>query len=221
MKVIFAILFCIASLTLFSQTVEVFGGASTNQFFGKNDDSYSYFTADYHSGTGYTAGIGLDSIYINRFRLRFSLQFDQYNGRFNAESNSGKAFYQKANGEIEKSVVSLAFFPFNFIIKKKVDLNFGAEVSCFLDETVSATGFYEFLLDEGPVNYDLAHYYDRYSSQVCYGLKGRIAYRLTLFDKIYLIPQYSYYYGLSSEFAYFPEATRSIRHYFCLGIKSK
>ncbi|MEA3448769.1 MAG: hypothetical protein U9Q98_10055 [Bacteroidota bacterium] len=29
----------------------------------------------------------------------------------------------------------------------------------------------------------------------------------------------SVYYGISSEFAEFPEATKSIRHYFCIGLQ--
>lgn len=220
MRVLFILLICISSLTLYSQSIEVFGGANRNIFYGQKHKNYSYFTANYQTGDGFTAGIGIDSLHINRFRMRFALQFDQYNGSFNAESNSGKAVYQRAMGEIVKSVVSLGFFPLNFTIKKKLDLNFGAEVSSLLNENISGTGFYESLVEGEPVTYDLSYYYDRYSSRANYGLKGRIAYQLAL-SRILLIPQYSFYYGLSSEFKEFPQATKSMRHSFCIGIKRK
>lgn len=220
MRVLIILLICISSLTVYSQSIEVFGGANRNMFYGKKDANYSYFTADYHPGNGFTAGIGLDSIHIKRFRVRFTLEYDQYNGRFNAESNSGKAIYQKTIGEIDKSVISLGFFPLNYTSRYNVDLNFGAEVSGLLNESVSGTRFYSSMLHEGLVTNNLADYYDRYSSPVNYGLKGRIAYQLAL-SGIVLIPQYSFYYGLSGELKEFPEATRSMRHYFCLGVKRK
>lgn len=219
MRVLIILLICISSLTLYSQSIEVYGGVNRNLFYGQKDKNYSYFTADYQAGNGFTGGIGIDSLFINRFRIRFTLQFDRYNGSFEAESNSGKAFYHRAAGEVEKSIVSLGFFPLNFTIKKKIDLNFGAEASAFLSESVTGTGFFEYLL-EAPVSYDLATHYDKFSTRACYGLKGRIAYPLA-FSKVILIPQYSFYYGLSSEFKEFPQATKSMRHSICLGIKMK
>lgn len=220
MRIWIILLVCLGSLTVYSQSFEVFGGANRNMFYGTKDANFDYFTADYHPGTGYTAGIGLDSIHINRFRMRFTLAFDQYNGRFNAEGNPGKVIYERATGEMNKSVVSLGFFPLNFTSMYKLDLNLGAEVSGLLNESVSGTRFYDSEFMGGPVTNDLADYYERYSSRVNYGLKGRLAYQLA-FSALVLIPQYSFYYGLSGEFKEFPEATKAMRHYFCLGIKWK
>lgn len=219
MKVLILLLFFISSLTLYSQSIEVYGGANRNLFYGQEEKNYSYFTAHYQAGNGFTAGIGIDSLFINRFRMRFTLQFDRYNGSFEAESNAGKAIYHSASGEIGKSVVSLGFFPLNFTIKKMVDLNLGAEASALLSESVSGTGFFDYLLG-APVSYDLADHYDRYSTRASYGLKGRMAFPLAL-SKVILIAQYSFYYGLSGEFNAFPETTRSMRHSIGLGIKMK
>lgn len=219
MKVLIILLFCISSLTLYSQSIEIYGGVNRNMFYGQNHPEYSYFTADYKAGNGFTAGIGIDSLHINRLRMRFTLQFDQYNGSFDAESNSGKAIYHRAAGEVNKSVVSLGFFPLNFTVKKKVDLNFGAEASALLSESVSGAGFYDYSLGES-LSYDLAEHYNRYSTRAYYGLKGRIAYPLA-FSKVILIPQYSFYYGLSNEFEAFPKAIKSMHHSICLGIKMK
>lgn len=219
MKVLIILLFCISSLTLYSQSIEVYGGANRNLFYGQKDKNYSYFTADYQAGNGFTAGIGIDSLHINRFRMRVTIQFDRYNGSFEAEGNAGKAIYHRAAGEIEKSVVSIGFFPLNFTIKKMLDLNLGAEASALLSESVSGTGFYDYLLGAS-MSYDLAEHYDRYSTRACYGLKGRIAFPLAL-SKVILIPQYSFYYGLSNEFEAFPKAIKSMRHSVGLGIKMK
>lgn len=219
MNVLIILLFCINSLTLYSQSIEVYGGANRNLFYGQKDKNYSYFTADYQAGNDFTAGIGIDSLHINRFRMRVTIQFDRYNGSFEAEGNAGKAIYHRAAGEVDKSIVSLGFFPLNFTIKKKIDLNLGAEASALLSESVSGSGFYDYLLGAS-VSYDLADHYDRYSSRANYGLKGRMAFPMA-FSKVILIPQYSFYYGLTSEFEAFPETIKSMRHSIGFGIKMK
>lgn len=182
-KLLLFLFTCISSMTLYSQPVEIFGGANKNVFYGKNDDSYSYFSADYHSGNGFTAGFALDSIRILRLKMRLSVQFDKYNGKFIAENNSGKAVYEKTIGEIDKSTVALGVFPLNIRIKKKVDLNIGAEVAGLIGENVSGTNHYAHIM-YGDELKDLNALYDRFSSRVCYGLKGRIAYQLALSKKV-------------------------------------
>ena len=68
-------------------------------------------------------------------------------------------------------------------------------------------------------SYNLDDKYNKYSSLTYFGLQGRIAYDFNLSKSIVISPQYLYYFGISDEFIEFPKETKSIRHYFCVGIK--
>lgn len=122
------------------------------------------------------------------------------------------------NAEIHKSVLSLGIFPFNFKILKRIDFNLGVEVSGLLNETYKGTsGGWQ--MGQPSSNDELNEKYDRISSRMYIGLRGRLAYDIKIAEGWAISPQYSYYLGLSKEFIGFPEVTRSMRHYFCIGIQ--
>lgn len=68
---------------------------------------------------------------------------------------------------------------------------------------------------------DLGESFERYSSNLYFGLRGRIAYAFNVTDKLAITPQYSYYLGLLNEFVEFPQQTRSMRQNFSLGVQMK
>ncbi|HYX09502.1 MAG TPA: hypothetical protein VE912_22420, partial [Bacteroidales bacterium] len=63
--------------------------------------------------------------------------------------------------------------------------------------------------------------YKKFSSSTYFGFQGRIAYDFKFSESFWISPQYLYYFGLSNEFVDFPENTKSMRHYICIGIKKK
>lgn len=224
MKVLIFLLICLSSLSLYSQSIEVFGGANRNLFYGANDGAH--FNSTYHPGNGFSAGVGIDSVKLDWLTLRFTVQFDRYSGEFSvSDGGQGGGFSTTAN--IEKSVVSLGAFPLNFSLGKRLNINLGAEVSRLVDESFSGTvDSWRMVLDPpgSPVeseSQDMNALYDRFSSRTCFGLKARLAYDIALTKRLCLVPQYAYYLGLSKEFKEFPEVTKSMRHHLCLGIKWK
>lgn len=224
MRIIIVFLICINSLALHSQPIDIYGGTNRNLYFGVNNSGH--FNASYQTGNGFSAGIGIDSIKVDWLMMRFSLQFDRYNGNFTA-SDGGLGGGYSTTAMIEKSVISLGAFPLNFNIKKRLDLNFGFEISRLIGESFSGT-YYSWMMESTPSGMhavgkseDLNTRYDSFNSRGNIGLKGRIAYDIVLTKRLCLVPQYSYYFGLSKEFTRFPEVTKSMRHYFCLGIKRK
>jgi len=70
-------------------------------------------------------------------------------------------------------------------------------------------------------SYDLNEKYDRNSAIYYFGLKGIIAYDFNISGTFVISPQHSFYLGLSKEFDRFPDVTKSMRHYFCIGLKKK
>lgn len=218
MKRIFIALFLLISIPAFSQNLEVIGGLNKNHFFDFQQNE-GHFSSSYYSNYGYTLRIGVDDIKVDWLTLRFTLSYDKYGGELKA-SDGGMGGGYTTNAKIDKSVISLGVFPVNFKIIDRIDLNFGFEIAGLINENYSGTSS-GWIMGNPDWSYDLNEKYDRYSSKIYFGLSGRIAYDFNISDKLSISPQYSYYLGLSNEFDEFPEATKSMRHYFCIGLQRK
>lgn len=218
MKRIFIALILLISIPAFSQNLEVIGGLNKNHFFDFQQNE-GHFSSSYYSNYGYTLRIGVDDIKVDWLTLRFTLSYDKYGGELKA-SDGGMGGGYTTNAKIDKSVISLGVFPVNFKIIDRIDLNFGFEIAGLINENYSGTSS-GWNMGNPDWSYDLNEKYDRYSSKIYFGLRGRIAYDFNISDKLSISPQYSYYLGLSNEFDEFPEATKSMRHYFCIGLQRK
>ena len=218
MKTYFTILIMLIASNLFSQKIEIFGGLNKNIFHDYNKDE-GHFNSTYNSDNGYAVGIGLDSIKIDWMTLRFTLQFEKYKGKLDvSDGGLGGGYNTIAN--IDKSMISLGVFPVNFRLFKRLKINFGFVISRLIDESYNGitSGW---LLGQPSWNYNLKDKYSRYCSNTSFGFQGRIAYDFKLSNSIWISPQYLYYFGVTNEFVEFPEETKSMRHYFCIGLKKK
>jgi hypothetical protein len=218
MRQILTILIFLNSLNLFSQNLELVGGLNKNTFFDFQQDE-GHFVSSYNSDLGYAIRIGIEDIKVDWLTLRLTLSYDKYGGKLKA-SNGGLSYGYTTIAEIDKSIISLGIFPINFKIIDRIDLNLGFEMSGLINETFNGTSS-GWTMGEPGWSYDLNDKYDRYSAKTYFGLRGRIAYDFNLSDKLAISPQYSYYFGLSNEFDEFPEATKSMRHFFCVGLQRK
>ena len=218
MKKLIIGLILLNSLTVFSQNIELFGGLNKNSFFDYRQDE-GHFVSSYNSELGYSFGIGIDNIKLDRLALRFTLNYDNYGGKIEAiDGGLGSGF--RTIAEIDKSILSLGIFPVNFRFFDRIDLNFGFEISGLINEKYIGTTS-GWSMGQPGWSYDLNDKYDRFSSKIYFGLRGRIAYDFNLSDNLAISPQYSYYFGLSDEFVEFPEKTKSMRHYLSIGLQRK
>jgi len=218
MKKAIIVLIFFNSLTTLSQNVEMYGGVNKNRFFDYQNNN-GHYRSSYNADYGYAIGIGIENIKLDWLNLRFTLTYDKYSGELTA-SDGGNGGEYTTNAMIDKSVISLGVFPINFRLWGRIDLNFGFEFAGLLSENFEGTTS-GWILGEPDWSYDLEDKYDNYSSNTYFGLRGRIAYDFKLSDKLAISPQYSYYFGLSNEFDEFPEYTKSMRHYFCVGLQRK
>jgi len=218
MKRIFISLILISSLTGFSQNIEIIGGLNKNNFFDFKKE-LGHYISSYNSDYGYTIQVGIENIKVDGLKLRFTLGYDRYSGELTV-SDGGIGGGYTIDAKISKSVISLGVFPLNFKIIKHIDLNFGLELSGLIKENLSGT-ISGWVLGQPNWGYDLNENYNRLSSMAYFGLRGRIAYDFNISDKLAISPQYSYYLGLSDEFHEYAKATKSMRHYFCIGIQRK
>jgi hypothetical protein len=207
------------SLNLFSQNLEIIGGLNKNSFFDFQLNE-EYYSSSYNSEYGYAIRIGIENIKVDWLTLRFTLSYDKYGGELEATGGSGLGGGYTTNATIDKSVISLGIFPLNFRIIDRIDLNFGFEFAGLINENFSGTSSGWSMVNPS-WSYDLNDKYDRFSAKTYFGFRGRIAYDFNISDKWTISPQYSYYFGLTNEFDEFPEATKSMRHYFCIGLQRK
>lgn len=162
--------------------------------------------------------MGIEDVHINWMKLRFTLSLERYGGKIEAEHRSPGGG-GTTTATIDKSMFSIGVFPLNFNLLNRIDLNFGIELAGLIEESNCGTTSWW----SGPAqwNYDLTERYPRYSSRMTFGLRGRVAYNFEISEKLVLSPQYSFYYGLTPEFAEFPRQTKSMRNYFSIGVKRK
>lgn len=213
-KTLIALLF-LNSLILFSQNIELIGGGSYNSFFEFHKDEGHYITS-YQPEWGCMFKVAIDDIKFEEQGLRFTLGYVNYGGKINAY-NGGLGGGSRTLADVNKSVLSLGIYPFNFKILKRIDFNLGVEVSGLLHETFSGI-IYSWTMGES-TSIVLEERYEKYSTSFYIGLQARLAYDIKIVEGWAISPQYSYYLGLSKEFVKFPTAARSMRHYFCIGIQ--
>jgi hypothetical protein len=205
-------------MTVFGQKVELFGGQNKNTFFNFAQAS-GHFNSSYDSGSGFFVGIGVDSVKVDWMTMRFALQFEKYSGKLEA-SDGGLGGGNSTHASIDKSIITLGLFPLNFRILKKIDLNFGFEISRLIDESFNGT-ISGWLMGQPNWSENLQDKYSRFSSLTNFGIKSRISYDFLLTHSIFISPQFSFYYGLSREFDEFPTETKSRRYSFGLGLKKE
>ncbi|NEN24376.1 hypothetical protein G3O08_12760 [Cryomorpha ignava] len=218
MKPIFTIFLILFNLTLFSQNVELIGGMNKNKFFDYEKDE-GHFNSAYDSQYGYSFQIAIENIRIDTVKWRFTLGYEQYGGSINVRDGGlGGGVTSKA--EIDKSIISVGVFPLNFRIIDRIDINVGFEAGALISENIVGTSS-GWSIGTNGFSYDLNDKNKRYNAKAYFGLRGRIAYDLNKSDKVAISPQYSNYFGLTKEFDEFPEFTKSMRHFFGLGVQRK
>ena len=216
--VVLTILFLLVSTVIFAQKIELTGGLGKNYFFGPREET-AYFYSSYSSEWGYTAGIGIEDIKVERLTLRFTFSYSKYGGHLEY-SSSGLAGGSSTNVSIDKSIISFGFFPLNFRLKDRVDLNLGFEISKLFNETFEGRsgGWSRW---GGNWGGELQEQYSRISALSYFGLRARLAYDLLLTEDLAISPQYAYYLGLTNEFENILSGIHSMRHYFGIGIERK
>lgn len=219
------IFFCLmCHLTIFGQySVEAYGGLSLNSFHDYQKDQGHYQSSYGLNEIDYSFGIGVDK-FVNDWRsFFFTLQYDKYSGNFMA-SDGGLGGGYSTIGKINKSMIGLGLFPLSYRIFNCVNVNFGAELSMLVHEEFEgvASGWSINTVPYSPSNswsYNLQDKFDQFSNSRSLGLKFRISYNFKIKEQWFISPQYGFYFGLLNEFIKFPDSTKSMRHYFSIGIK--
>ncbi len=225
MKKLFSIIICILlSKAILAQRLELFGGLNTNDFHCSASGS-SQSLASSSIGTGYGFGVGTDFKLLDTILLGLVLKLDHYKGGFLVQ-DGGHGRYSSTDAKVTKTVFSIGAYPLNVMILKRIRLSAGMEVNFLIQEKITGerehNGFISVpsgwgwgsskeVIDE------------EYASQMkvtnCKGLITRISYDLKIANKLFIVPQYQFFYGLNNEFVNIEtNRIRALRHNFYLGI---
>jgi len=213
MKIIIFLALVFYSKTVDSQKVEFISGLNINKYYDLEENLRG---SNYTSEIGYNLGISLDWQEISW--LKAVLNFTNYSGNINI-SKGGRAGGTNLNGSIRKSIVSFDIYPIK--IRHKFEIDIGISSSILIRDNTEGRVRTFVLNSQGPpIDTDdtINERFPKINSNAVFGLIGKIAYRIQMFNNLEITPYYSYYIGMTKEFEEFIEETRSMRHTIGLGI---
>jgi len=219
MKVLSLLILIFFSKTVFSQSFEFFGGISKNKFYDIQDNR-PFDTGKYNSGINSYFGIGLHQIEIEDIEFGITISYEKFGGDLWATSG-GRGGGRTVTAKVDKSIVSIGIFPFSKKIYNQLQISIGLIYSALLRESFSGTDNSTVLLAPSLNTFEkLEVKYKNYGTNSVVGFKSTLSYDFKIFENVSLSPHYSFYIGLFEEFKDFPRATKSMRHFFGIGLKS-
>lgn len=214
MRRIITLLIIFNSTALCAQSYDISVGASYNSFFSldKNAANLSSYQSDFGYGLGFGLELKTNAVFSIFKKHRFSLQYEKYGGKVKIGTHAlgGNSIREVV---LDKSVISLGFYPLNLSIKK-FDLNVGLVLSALLNEKYSGRAYGNHI-NTGSWEKEINESDGRMSTETCLGVRVRLTYGLGLSKYIVLKPQYSYYIGLSNDIDL---STKSMRHFLALSV---
>lgn len=212
-------LIAVVALKTYSQKIELYTGALENHFYECIEETPHYYSS-YSNNWGYSLGFAIDSLKFEWHTLRISVQYDNYSGGIFARTG-GKGSSYTVDCQIDKHVISLSIYPVNIRkLVKKMQLSIGVTGSILIKGSFSGE-YNGWSITDGTFSGSLNEKYNSYSTSFTFGIQSLINYRFRVSNSFELVPQYSFYLGLSKELTNFPESTKSMRHYFLLGLRKR
>lgn len=178
-----------------------------------------HYNSSYQPGLGYSLGVGIDSIDWFWWNIPFNIKFERYGALLYASAGGLGGGYW-VDGRVDKSILTLGIYPFNFRIKPNFKLSIGTEMSYLLAEQ-SQGKYGSWIGGQTPQAGALKEKYPRYSRQTYLGLGANLSYDWPISPSLVLAPYYTYYFGLSNEFREFPNITKAMRHTFGVALRKR
>jgi hypothetical protein len=217
-QAVILLLLILSFLNSYGQLLEFFGGPNTNRFYDLQKNQ-GHFDAKYTPGLGYSIGLGIQDIKLDQLSIQCFFKFDHYTGDIDIRTG-GMAGSISLKAGISKDVIGFDIYPLNFVVRKNLRLSLGGEFNYLLQGKVA--GYRNSWMITGAGNYvNLDNDSIHLSKNSNWGLIGCISYDLEILKDWFIVPQYSFYLGVTEEFRDFEAMTKSYRHYLWVGIVRK
>ena len=199
--------------------VEVNGGVNSHRYYDFIRENEEY-RSTYDYGRGYNFSVGPRYKDILDYDARAILGIERVSGRFDITDNINP-ISEEAMGEISRTLITLEVDFLNLTFWKGLGINMGIQFNYLLREDTN--GRYSKLLDNSGENsyYSLKEESNPFSNKLNLGVITRLEYQIKLEDQLFLCPHYIYLYNILPVFDENFQNTRSMRHYFGLGLMKK
>lgn len=176
-----------------AQQFEIFGGINSNHLFDSNENS------TFQSGKGYTIGFSFDNPNMNGIASRLTVSYNTVQGSASTVQSLGTDGTTFTKAEIEKNSISVALYPFTFIVQK-VFFSFGLQGNLHLSNStlgeVGSNGL------SGSTTMELSDATEpQFHKDFGFGVTMRVHYNFLLNNGLSIIPQYNLYYGIGEEYS--------------------
>lgn len=203
----------------FGQKIEFYSGALYNNF-TEFTSANAHRSVKYSDNWGFSMGVAIDSIKAEWHTLRIALQYDAYGGNFSAHDGGNGGSYG-VDGQIHKHIMSLSIYPINIRrLIKRMQISIGLTGSVLIKESFSGEHS-AWSIGQPTITGKLEDKYNSYASRFTFGIQSLINYQIPISKTLEIVPQYSFYFGLSKELKEMPKQMKSIRHYFAIGLRKK
>lgn len=216
MKILLVSAFLFLISPAFAQSIEFAAGMNQNRLyeipfpFGVPNDKKSFTPQN-----GYAMYLALNSVLFGENKVRFSVGFERFDGRSKVVFQDGVGGKTTTYIHSQKGQITFGFLPLDLTIAKRIQVDFGLTVSSLLHEE---SEILKIVRLSGKPTY-IWHTQDQEDTKLFAGLKLRVAYLLHITERLSLTPQYGLHIGLSNEFVTSPEALKSLRHVFLVGLQ--
>jgi len=216
-KILLILLLLVTFNQLSAQRIEYFGGVNKNYFYDfKNDTKLAYFLSEYEAGNGFQIGFSVEDIEIDSIPFRFTFSIVNYKGTLSLADgylNGGST----SNFTSNKYLANIGIYPINKDLGQNFTLNLGTEISYLMVQSVVGNHL-KYRINEGQEIIKMDSDYLKTKRNVYFGLGARLAYDIPLLNDWILVPQYSFYFGLTNEFKNVEAKSKAMRHFLSLGL---
>ena len=203
---------------LHGQIIQFQAGPNLNNFFDytKGDRTIS---SEYTLKWGYHVGIGIEQLKLGKFNFNLLLSYDQYHGDiFSSYSSLGSSSSTTAN--LKRQMISLATYPLNFHLKKKVKIQVGPEFSFIINNQLEGSRYFRSILPESSTT-ELGDS-EGLGNDIRFAINLGISYDIPINENISILPKYNFNFGLTKEYET-PQIEKisNMLHRFLIGISWK
>lgn len=200
------------------QKIGVFGGNNILGFYPgvlNEEETWSH-------EVGIDFGVFIEDITKDNFRI--ALRLDNYKGCYQ-ESFRAQGGGSNTHLNINKTVLTFQVFPLNITLLSNLRINFGGECNCLLyDATTGVSHSWQVGTSRDNPSTSSSQNFVRETwdgnKRISAGIINRLAYEIALPDEWFLVPQFSFYVGLTDEFkSSTPDKT--MRAYLEIGLSKK
>lgn len=217
MKLLITLILLLPFTSTCAQSVEFTSALSLNSFYNKVESPRQSST--YSAQPGPFLGFTFSSKKSKFTNWRIFVGFENYGGMISVY-DGGNGGGTRVEAKVNRSALLLGFYPLNIHLWNNLTAHLGFEASKIVYDGFEGTSTTFLLFNGSTTVTDLKELHSTFNNDsfgACLGLSYTIKFR----QHIYIVPQYTFYNGLTYDFSRTPIGVKSRRHRIGIGIRKE